>query len=72
MLGIRSLIGSVSRASYSIFNTCVNNISKHMNIQVRCMANHKHKKIIKEVNITNIITILILLLLLFIIIKYLG
>jgi len=48
MLGIKSLIGSVSRASYSIVNTCVNNISKHMNIQVRCMANHKHKKIIKE------------------------
>ena len=71
MLGIKSLIGSVSRASYSIVNTCVNNISKHMNIQVRCMANHKHKKIIKEVNI--LIILLILLLLLFIIIiKYLG
>jgi hypothetical protein len=66
MLGIKSLIGSVSRASYSIVNTCVNNISKHMNIQVRCMANHKHKKIIKEVSI------LIILLLNIIMIKYLG
>ena len=49
MLGIKSLIGSVSRVSYNIVNSCVNNISNHMNLQIRCMANHKHKKIVKEV-----------------------
>ena len=53
MLGIRSLLGSlsgsVSRVSSHIVNTCVNSISKQVGLQVRCMANHKHKKIIKEV-----------------------
>jgi len=49
MLGIRSLLGSVSRVSSNIVNTCVNSISKQVGLQVRCMANHKHKKIIKEV-----------------------
>jgi hypothetical protein len=51
MLGIKSLFNSVSRISNSI----VSNITQHMNIQIRCMANHKHKKIIKEVKYLYII-----------------
>ena len=46
MLGIKSLFNNVSRISNSI----VNNITQHMNIQIRYMANHKHKKIVKEVS----------------------
>ena len=46
MLGIKSLFNNVSRISNSI----VNNITQHMNIQIRYMANHKHKKIVKDVS----------------------
>ena len=44
---IKSLLNSASRIS----NDIVNNIAQHINIQIRCMANHKHKKIIKEVKL---------------------
>lgn len=53
MLGLKSLFGSigssVSKVSANIVNSCLNNITSPINMQIRCMANHKHKKIIKEV-----------------------
>lgn len=53
MLGLKSLFGSigssVSKVGTNIVNSCLNNITSPINMQIRCMANHKHKKIIKEV-----------------------